>query len=1072
MKPIHPRGGRSPFTRQTLLLATILTSVQTILAQDLSVSGPSHPVMHFPAEEIVRMQLVHHNAPRLAAPPVTNRFERSFGGSLSLLSRLPYVPAERQQGSCGDCWQWASTGVLEIAHEVQNGIFDRLSVQFINSCNAAKNCCDGGWIDEFAAFYAAKGFAIPWANADAAFISGADGSCLLAPCDSIATTPQYPIGSIEAVTIPTTGVGQAQAIANIKNALNQNRAVELGFFLPDTAAWNEFDTWFNNQPESAVWSNFHCGATYGTGGGGHAVLCVGYNDDDPADSYWIIVNSWGVTAGRPNGIIHVAMDLDYDCTLQSPNGTIQSLEWATLDVQFSAVVPHLDHFGWNTIGSPQQLNGPISATVSAQTADGSIETNFTGTVNFRGFSGGGAPATLWADDFENQDLSDWTFRSQFDYFYILVTTNASAAGKASLYLYGGASTPCDGLSHTLSNITPSRINFSVATAATNRAAAYFTVGNEYYGSNSVAFFTMGQDGTMGLYDGSQWHGYRYYANTWYAVSLVLDWATQTIDYYVDGSLVESGIPFRNPAVTALSLLNLYNFDWTEAWYDQIEFIGTGAGPFPITPANSGAFVNGVWKGAFTVTQTATNLVLQADDTFGHTGLSNPFDVNASAQAGIAVGPASLDFGSIQLGTSSQRTLYVTNTGGGTLTGSASVGAPFAILSGGSYSLGANQSQAVVVGYSPTAVGANHGVVSFTGGGGATVTVAGAAYDLPIAPQYSVTNSAMIVINDASSGGVAGPAAPYPSTITVAGLSGLITNVTASLCGFTHTYPHDVGVLLVGPNNQKIVLMANSCGWAVANLTLTFDDNAATGLTEYPDDPIASGSYKPSNCGPEDTDFPPGAPLGPYAGRLSVCNGSSPNGLWALYVQDDSYEDSGSILNGWVLSFSLVTPPAAPVITSQPLPQTVLAGSSARFNVKAANAQTYTWRMNGTNLAAGPRFSGCDTPNLVISNTLTSDSGSQMSCVVGNETGSATSASALLTVYPFGTPWFSAFTLLPNGQFQWTLSGAPTSNYTVFVSSDLKAWKTMTKVTTTDGSVTGLDRSPGLKQRFYRAAPAQ
>jgi C1A family cysteine protease len=38
------------------------------------------------------------------------------------------------------------------------------------------------------------------------------------------------------------------------------------------------------------------GATYSYDtGGGHAVLLVGYDDTNPADSYMIMVNSWGTT---------------------------------------------------------------------------------------------------------------------------------------------------------------------------------------------------------------------------------------------------------------------------------------------------------------------------------------------------------------------------------------------------------------------------------------------------------------------------------------------------------------------------------------------------------------------------------------------------------------------------------------------------------------------------------------------------------------------------------------------------------------------------------------------------------
>jgi subtilisin-like proprotein convertase family protein len=383
-------------------------------------------------------------------------------------------------------------------------------------------------------------------------------------------------------------------------------------------------------------------------------------------------------------------------------------------------------------------------------------------------------------------------------------------------------------------------------------------------------------------------------------------------------------------------------------------------------------------------------------------------------------------------------------------------------------LGANQGQAVVVDYSPTVSGTNNSAVSLTGGGGASIPVSGVASIVPILPQYSFTNPATITINDASRSGIAAAATPYPSTITVAALSGVVSNVTAMICGYTHTYPHDVGVLLAGPKGQKIVLMADSCGWPVTDLTLTFDDYAATVLTEFPPSPIVSGAYKPSNCGSGDSTFPPGAPAGPYGSALSVCDGSSPNGVWSLYVQDDSNGDSGYINNGWVLSFHLITTASLPVITQQPLPQTVAAGSPASFTIIASNAQTYTWRMDGTELKDGGRFSGSATPNLMISNTLASDSGSEITCVVANSAGSETSSNALLTVSPSGTPWFSGCCLLGNGQIQLTLSGSDTSKYTIYFSSDLITWKTLTTLTPTNGSVTLTDMNTGLKQRFYRA----
>ena len=261
-------------------------------------------------------------------------FRAMPGGSLSLLSHLQYTPSERDQGSCGNCWVWAGTGVAGIALDVQEGIFDRLSVQFLGSCNTAKSCCDGGWLRDLAEFYTTEGYIIPWSNTNASWQNG-DGSCNV-PCGSIATSPGYDIDSIEAQTIETHGAGQAQAIANIKNVLNQNKAVWLAWFFPRGSDWDTFRSFWNTQGETVTTNlDYGCGHTWDSGGGGHAVLCVGYNDDDPENSYWIMLNSWGTAEGdRPNGIFRLDMDMDYGCTFYD-DGWYWSYYWQTLDVSFN-----------------------------------------------------------------------------------------------------------------------------------------------------------------------------------------------------------------------------------------------------------------------------------------------------------------------------------------------------------------------------------------------------------------------------------------------------------------------------------------------------------------------------------------------------------------------------------------------------------------------------------------------------------------------------------------------------------------------------------------------------------------
>jgi hypothetical protein len=265
-------------------------------------------------------------------------------GSYSLLSHLDYVPAERNQGACGNCWAWAGTGVMEVALDVEESIFDRLSVQYLNSCDGigADYACCGGWLADLADFYTATGLvAVPWSNTNASWADGgrscAHGSSLVS-CASISTSPNYPIDFIDEQTITTHGVGQATAIANIKNVLHQNRAVWFGFFMPTKADGDNFKSFWNNQGETVIWNpDFSCGHTWSQGWG-HAVLCVGYNDDDPNNRYWVIVNSWGTAGGgRPNGIFRLDMDMNYDCTFYD-GALYYSFYWQTLDIDYGSIV--------------------------------------------------------------------------------------------------------------------------------------------------------------------------------------------------------------------------------------------------------------------------------------------------------------------------------------------------------------------------------------------------------------------------------------------------------------------------------------------------------------------------------------------------------------------------------------------------------------------------------------------------------------------------------------------------------------------------------------------------------------
>jgi PKD repeat protein len=291
--------------------------------------------------------------------------------SMDLLGHVNYVTADRDQGSCGNCWVWAGTGVAEIAHDVQDNVFDRLSIQYFDSCRPGWACC-GGWLSEFAAWYSGQGFMIPWSNTNAGFADGgtncaAGGSGM--PCGNIGTTPNYGLSAITAETIET-HTGQATAITNIMNILNQDRGVWWAFFLPTAPAWNNWNAyWYgwNGDNESTTWTGVDafCGQAWNSAdGGGHAVLILGYNDDDPnpANHYWLVLNSWGDAGGvRPNGLFRIPMQIDYDCTY--PGKTGDAFYFQTLDIDYSNTPPIADAGGpySGLEGSPIAFDGSGSS---------------------------------------------------------------------------------------------------------------------------------------------------------------------------------------------------------------------------------------------------------------------------------------------------------------------------------------------------------------------------------------------------------------------------------------------------------------------------------------------------------------------------------------------------------------------------------------------------------------------------------------------------------------------------------------------------------------------------------------
>src|ERR1044071_2523659 len=110
-----------------------------------------------------------------------------------------------------------------------------------------------------------------------------------------------------------------------------------------------------------------------------------------------------------------------------------------------------------------------------------------------------------------------------------------------------------------------------------------------------------------------------------------------------------------------------------------------------------------------------------------------------------------------------------------------------------------------------------------------VTVMAVAFVFTFAPgvwavSITLSNPSPITIP------TVGTATPYPSAISVSGVVGLVGDVNVALTGVSHTFPQDIGVLLVGPGGQRVVLMNGAGGVTpITNSNITFDDQAAASL---------------------------------------------------------------------------------------------------------------------------------------------------------------------------------------------------------------------------------------------------
>jgi len=213
--------------------------------------------------------------PRKESSRFINAFEGVKADDAVDWSTTDYVTAVKDQGSCGSCWAFSTTGGMEGAYYLKNQQQVSFSEQQLVSCDTESGDmgCNGGLMDNAFGYIKTAGLC---AESDYPYASGSGSA---PKCDSSCTPVDGTVG------ITFTDVANSEdALATAVTQQPISVAVDADFH------WQLY--------KSGIMT--HISGTQLD----HGVLAVGYGEED-GNGFWKIKNSWADGWGE-SGYIRIA----------------------------------------------------------------------------------------------------------------------------------------------------------------------------------------------------------------------------------------------------------------------------------------------------------------------------------------------------------------------------------------------------------------------------------------------------------------------------------------------------------------------------------------------------------------------------------------------------------------------------------------------------------------------------------------------------------------------------------------------------------------------------------------------